>query len=408
MMQNLIKGLIAKNSAKIILLVMDGLGGLPAPEGPFAGKTELEAAATPNLDALAVSSACGLHVPVAAGITPGSGPGHLALFGYDPKEFQIGRGVLEALGLNLELRNTDIAVRCNYATLHDGIIKDRRAGRIPTGRSGKLTEKLQEQIKSIDDAEITFRPGKEHRFAVRLRFPGPLTRGAGAIADTDPQQAGKAPLLPSPAAPEAERASKVVEKLIAQAAEALKGEEKANYILLRGFSELPDLPTFEQAFGLRPLAVAAYPMYRGVSKLLGMEAPDLEGDLREEIDIIKENYDRYDFFFVHVKKVDSHGEDGDFGAKMKKIEEVDAFVPEILGLKPDVLIVTGDHSTPAVMQEHSWHPVPVLLKSPYTLGGMCSGFHERECHGGELGVFPTVELMPLALAHARRLKKFGA
>jgi 2,3-bisphosphoglycerate-independent phosphoglycerate mutase len=407
-MQNLISGITIKNTTKIILLVLDGLGGLPWTEGPYKGQTELEAAETPNLDALARRSACGLHLPVDIAITPGSGPGHLALFGYDPKMYPIGRGILEALGIGMDIRDTDIALRCNYCTLRDGIVQDRRAGRIPTPESARLTERLQDRITQIDEADITFGPGMEHRFAVRMRFPDPLEPGSAAINDTDPQMVGRAPLKPETHNPQAARVVKVAEQLIDKAADILGTEDKANYILLRGFSEKPQMPTFMEAYGLNALAVAAYPMYRGVAKLVGMDDPKVEGDIREELDFLKANYDKYDFFFVHIKKVDSYGEDGNFEAKRKKIEEVDKILPEILALKPDVLIVTGDHSTPALLKAHSWHPVPVILKSPYVLGGLTSGFSERECFRGELGVLRTVALMPLALANAERLGKFGA
>jgi len=405
LMQDFVKALVTKNDSKVVLLVMDGLGGLPQTPG---GKTELEAAQTPNLDKLARESACGLHLPVDMAITPGSGPGHLGLFGYDPKVSEIGRGILECLGLGLEIRSTDIALRCNYSTIKDGLIKDRRAGRIPTPESRKLTQWLQDGIKEIDGAEITFSPGMEHRFAVRIRFKDALVSGSDAVNDTDPQQVDKKPLAPVASKPQAQPVVDVAEKLIARATEILKDQPVANYILLRGFSQLPMMHTFEEATGMKPLAIAAYPMYRGVSKLVGMEAPEMEGDLREEIDFLKANYTNYDFFFVHVKKVDSYGEDGNFEAKKAKIEEVDRFLPEILELNPDVLIITGDHSTPAVMSGHSWHPVPVLLHSQRVLGGMCQGFSERECFKGELGVFETRKLMPLALANAGRLKKFGA
>lgn len=407
-MQNFVRPLIQKNATKVILMVLDGLGGLPAKDGPDKGKTELESAYTPHMDNLAKNGACGLHMPVTYGITPGSGPGHLSLFGYDPMEYEIGRGILEALGLGMEITSSDIALRCNYATMKDGLITDRRAGRIPTEQSRKLTVRLQDAIKEIDGAAITFSPGMEHRFAVRIRFKEQLLKGSSAINDTDPQLTGKAPLVPVGATAHAARVAEVAKKMIERAAEALKSEQVANYILLRGFSEKPDMPTFEEATGMKPLAVAAYPMYRGVSTLVGMDAPAITGDMREEIDALKANYDKYDFFFMHVKKVDSYGEDGNFQGKKNKIAEVDQFLPEILALNPDVLVITGDHSTPCLMSGHSWHPVPVLIKSAYTLGGLCAGFSERECAKGELGVFHTVNLMPLALANAGRLKKFGA
>lgn len=402
-MNKIVSGLVQKNRTKIVLVVLDGLGGLPV-----EGKTELETANTPSMDALAKTSACGLHIPVALGITPGSGPGHLALFGYDPVECQIGRGILEVLGLGLEVKKTDVAVRCNYATVKDGIVLDRRAGRIPTEKSGGLTEKLQAGIGKIDEAVITFAPGMEHRFAVLLRFPEPLEPDAAMISDTDPQKEGQRPLYPTPLSKNAERVSRIVEKLINAIHEILKDEKNANYALMRGFSKMPHIPTFEEAFGLNALAIATYPMYRGLARLVEMDTPAIEGTVGDEIDFLRENYDNHDFFFLHVKKVDSYGEDGNFPEKCRRIEEFDALLPRILELKPDVLIITGDHSTPAVLKGHSWHPVPVLLKSPYVLGGLCGGFSERECTKGELGIFRTVHLMPLALANAGRLKKFGA
>ena len=402
-MQGLIKDLVQKNKTKIVLIVLDGLGGLPV-----NGETELGTAKTPNLDALSQTSACGLHLPVSLGITPGSGPGHLALFGYDPIEWQIGRGVLEALGLGVELGKTDIAIRINYATVENGIIKDRRAGRPPTDQSREITNMLQEKIPSIDDVKIIFAPGMEHRFAAVLRFPEPLPAGAAAIRDTDPQKEGKSPLPVTPDTPAAERVARVAEKLIEKISDVIKDQPKANYILLRGFSQVPAIPGFEETYGMKPLCIAVYPMYRGLARLIGMEAPAMKGDLREEIDFLKKNYDFYDFFFMHVKKVDSYGEDGNFEGKADKIGEFDTFLPEILDLKPDVLIITGDHSTPALMKGHSWHPVPVLLHSPFVLGRTCNTFSERECLRGELGIFHTTHLMPLALANAGRLKKFGA
>jgi 2,3-bisphosphoglycerate-independent phosphoglycerate mutase len=402
-MQNFIQDLIQKNNTKILLIVLDGLGGLP-----LDGKTELDSADKPNLDALAAQSACGLHVPVATGITPGSGPGHLSLFGYDPIEWQIGRGVLEALGLGIELRKTDIAIRVNYATIDNGIIRDRRAGRPPTEESRKITERLQAKIRKIEKVEVIFAPGMEHRFAVVLRFPEPIPKGSDAIKDTDPQKEGKTPLPVTPSTPQAKKVAKVVEKLISNISDVIKNEPKANYILLRGFSQVPDIPHFNETYGLKSLCIAVYPMYRGLARLLGMEAPAIKGDIAEETEFLKKNYHDYDFFFMHVKKIDSYGEDGNFWGKVSKIEEFDKFLPEILQLNFDTVIITGDHSTPAVLKSHSWHPVPVLLKSPYVLGNTCRAFSERECLKGELGIFPTIHLMPLALANTGRLKKFGA
>lgn len=402
-MQTLIKPLIQKNASKIVMIVLDGVGGLPV-----NGKTELETANTPILDALARESACGLHIPVAYGITPGSGPGHLGIFGYNPLECQIGRGILEALGLGMEVRKTDVAVRCNYSTIKDGLMTDRRAGRIPTEQSGKLTERLQNELGKIDDIEMIFAPGMEHRFAVVMRFPENLQPDAAMITDTDPQKEGKAPLPAAALSKNAERVSKIAEKLISRAHEILKNEEKANFILTRGFSNMPHIPNFDEAFGLNALAIATYPMYRGLAQLVGMVTPALEGSVQDQINFLKQKYNEYDFFFLHVKKVDSYGEDGNFEGKAERISEFDKLLPQVLDLKPNVLVITGDHSTPARMKEHSWHPVPVLIKSPYVLGGINPAFSERECIKGELGIFPALNIMPLALAHAGRLKKFGA
>jgi len=402
-MQKIIKPLIQKNGSKIIFVVLDGLGGFPVD-----GKTELEAAATPHMDALARISACGLHTPVGPGITPGSGPGHLALFGYDPVACQIGRGILEALGLGMEVRKTDITVRCNYATIRDGAIVDRRAGRIPTVQSKKVTAKLQKAIPKIDNVHVLIAPGMEHRFAVRFRFPEKLPLDAAAIPDTDPQREGLAPLPPKAGSKNAERVVSILHQFLAQAADVLKNEEKANFLLMRGFSGMPDIPMFGDAYGLKALAIATYPMYRGLARLIDMEAPIIEGGLSDQLLFLKKNWENHGFFFLHVKKIDSYGEDGNFAEKTARIEEFDAVLPEILAINPDVLIITGDHSTPAAMKGHSWHPVPVLIKGPYVYGGFCNSFSERECYRGELGVFPSVHIMPIALANALRLKKFGA
>ena len=401
--QDIIKPLVQRNESKIILIVLDGLGGLPV-----NGRTELEAANAPHLDTLARESACGLHVPVGYGITPGSGPGHFGLFGYDPVEYQIGRGILEALGLGLDVKRTDVAVRCNYATIRDGVIIDRRAGRIPTDKSRKLTERLQRDLPRVGDAELIFAPGMEHRFAVLMRFREPLMPDAALINDTDPQKEGLAPLEVSALSENAKTVAKAADQLIRGAHEILRKEEKANYILTRGFSGMPHIPAFLETFGLRALAIATYPMYRGLARLVGMDTPVLEGGVEDEIAFLEQRYPEYDFFFLHVKKIDSFGEDGNFEGKKARIEEFDTLLPRILRLDPDVLVITGDHSTPARMKGHSWHPVPLLIRSPYVLGGLSASFSERECVKGELGIFPAIHIMPLAMAHAGRLKKFGA
>lgn len=398
-----ISSLIQKNKTKIVFIILDGVGGLP-----INGKTELESAYKPNLDSLANSSACGLHIPVYYGITPGSGPGHFGVFGYDPLQYEIGRGVLEALGLGLELEKTDVALRGNYATLKDGLITDRRAGRIPTEKNIQLTKMLSEQIEEIDGVKIILKPGKEHRFCLVMRFPRNVSEKEAQVTDTDPQKEGKPPIEPRPLTDEAKKVAEIAKKFIEKAKHILKNEEKANYVLLRGFSALPQIPFFEEKYGLKAASIAVYPMYRGITKLLGMKTIPVEGDIKEEVETLKAVYDDYDFIFLHIKKVDSYGEDGNFQEKVKKIEEFDSFLPDILSLKPDVTVITGDHSTPSLLKAHSWHPVPLLINSPYVLGKTCQAFTERECLKGELGIIPATAIMPLVLANSLRLRRFGA
>jgi 2,3-bisphosphoglycerate-independent phosphoglycerate mutase len=407
-MQEIIRGLIQQNDSKIVLCVLDGLGGLP-----LDGKTELEAAKTPNLDEIARGGACGLHIPVARGITPGSGPSHLGLFGYDPLRYEIGRGVLEALGLGIELSPNDLAIRGNFATVrYEGeraVIVDRRAGRIPTEENKRITARIRERIQMIEGVRVSITPGMEHRFALVLTFPEPLPPGADDIPDTDPQVEGKSPIRPFPRRKEAEWVARVVDGFIEQAARIIRDEPRANYVLLRGFSLYPKLSPFLDAYGLRAAAIAAYPMYKGVARLVGMDVLEVaDTTIKSEVETLKRHFREYDFFYFHIKKTDSYGEDGNFHAKKGVIEEFDSLLPEILGLKPDVLVVTGDHSTPSIMKSHSWHPVPFLLSSPYTRGGGSEGFSERECLKGELGIFKATDAMTLILSHSKRLQKFGA
>jgi len=387
-------------STKMILFVIDGLGGLPRDEG---GLTELEAARTPNLDALAVRSLCGLIQHVGPGITPGSGPGHLGLFGYDPIRYQIGRGVLEALGIGLELKPQDVAARGNFCTVdREGRIIDRRAGRISTGECRRLSHLLS--TITLEGALLKVEPVKEHRFVAV--FTGADL--SDAIGETDPQCLGVPPLPASPLGPEAERTAKIVNEFVEKAGALLKDQGPANMVLLRGFAKLPTLPTLPDLFGFKACAIAAYPMYRGLAKLVGMETPYLEGDLGALIRELADRYDRYDFFFLHFKKADAAGEDGDFDAKVAALEEVDRHLPSLLELDPDVLVVTGDHSTPSVLRGHSWHPVPVLLSSRWCRPDGVREFTERGCAAGALGRIRATELLPLILANALRLKKFGA
>ncbi len=394
--------LLRPEKTKIVLLVMDGLGGLPVEPG---GPTELEAAATPNMDKLAREGTLGQTNPIRPGITPGSGPAHLALFGYDPIVYEIGRGTLEAVGVGLEVKKGDVAARGNFCTLDaDGKIIDRRAGRIPTPEALPVVEKLKKiQLPGVT-SEV--RHVKEYRFAVVLRGEGLSPE----INDTDPQITGVLPLPARASAPAAEFTAGLFNQWIKQAQMVIKNEPKANGITLRGFATHPGLISFQQAYGLRAACVAVYPMYRGVSQLAGMDIVQFSGETPEdEFNALASAWEDYDFFFVHIKKTDSKGEDGDFTGKAQIIETVDAALPRLLDLKPDVLIITGDHSTPARFKTHSWHPVPFLLWAPATARPDDQvQFGERSCARGGFGTISALDTLPLALAHALRLNKFGA
>lgn len=402
---DVMKSLVIKdeNLGKIVLLVMDGLGGLPMEPG---GKTELEAANTPNMDKLAESSMLGLHQGIRTGITPGSGPAHLGLFGYDPLKYKVGRGALEALGIDFDLRESDVASRGNFCSVDEqGRVTDRRAGRIPTEVSERLCQKLNDKV-SIPGVEVFVQAVKEYRFLLVLRGEGLK----GDIEETDPLFVGHKPLPATAINPESEKAAEITREFVRQAAEILKDEHPANMLLLRGFAQIPEWPKFPEIYDLKSVAIAMYPMYRGVAKLVGMVAPPAAHDYGEEIDMLEANWNKYDFFFVHIKKTDSYGEDGNFAAKVGEIEKVDALLPRIMALDPDVLIITGDHSTPSAMKAHSWHPVPVLFYSKNnSRPDNVTSFGERACTQGSLGVrFPAFELMPLAMAYAGRMEKFGA
>jgi 2,3-bisphosphoglycerate-independent phosphoglycerate mutase len=387
---------------RIVLVVADGLGGLPVEPG---GKTELETAATPNLDRLAAEGAVGLSVPVAPGITPGSGVGHLALFGYDPVATPVGRGVLEALGIGMEVGPGDVAVRGNFCTLAaDGTVADRRAGRIPTEENRRLVEKLRPVLRA-EGVEVTLEPVRDYRVALRLRGPGLGDR----VEDTDPERTGVPPLEPRGEDGPSRRTAGVAAALLGQAREALEDEHPANFLLLRGFSRLPHFVPMDEAYGLKGAALALYPTYRGLARLVGMTVVEEVTTVEEQTAALRRLWGGYDFFFVHHKPTDSTGEDGAFQRKVQAIEALDAALPAILALEPDVLVVTGDHSTPSRMKSHSFHPVPLLLWAPATvLPDEVTAFGERACIRGGLGRLRAAEVMPLALAHAGRLKKYGA
>ena len=395
-----IAALQVSNDRRILLLVMDGLGGLPrAPGGP----TELEAARTPNLDSLARDAECGLHLPIDYGIAPGSAPGHLALFGYDPLQYPIGRGIVAALGIGFPVRSGDVAVRLNFATRDGaGAVTDRRAGRIPTALCAELAARLD--AIDLPGVEVAVRPVRDYRAVVVLR-------GAGlsdAVADTDPQATGVPAREPRATAPEGEHTAAVTAAFVARARELLATAAPANEVLLRGFAQLPEIPSLQQRFGLRPVALAVYPDYKGVSRLVGMEVIEDLADLAAQDRALAQAWPDHDYFFVHHKYTDSAGEDGDFDAKVAEIEKVDAALPELLAGAPDVVIVTGDHSTPSTARSHTAHPVPFLIHAAGARADTVREFGERACSGGTWGVVPGRALQAIALGHAGKVARYGA
>jgi len=395
-----IKNISRSSPTRIVMFIMDGLGGLPHPE---TGKTELETAKTPNLDRLARESICGLTDPVGQGITPGSGPAHMSLFGYDPFHHLIGRGVLEALGIDFALQYGDLAARGNFCTIDQkGLVTDRRAGRISTETCTKLCQKLS-AIK-MEETQLIILPVSGHRFVLILRGENL----SAELSESDPQKTGVLPLKVNPLSGKANRTAGLINDFIEKARTILADSHPANMLLLRGFSQHPSLPSMRDIYKLKPAAIAPYPMYRGLAKLVGMEILTTGGSIEEELICLEQHYADYDFFFIHIKGTDAAGEDGDFDRKVRIIEEVDASLPRLFDLKPEVIVVTGDHSTPAILKGHSWHPVPFMLNSQYCRPDDVAEFSERACSKGALGRFPALDVMPLALANALKLTKYGA
>lgn len=399
----LIEGLTVKNNAKIVLLVLDGVGDIPHKD--FGYKTPLEYAVTPNMDKIAESSICGRTIPVLPGVTPGSGPGHLGLFGYDPLEYRIGRGILEAAGLDMDIRDGDVAVRCNFASANEeGVITDRRAGRIPTEKCEELCSLLSESIKEIDGVEVIIKPSMQHRFVVIFRGQ----KLSDALFDSDPLLVGNKPHEVKAAEKNAEFTAGIANKFYQEARKVIGKLQPANSILMRGFSEKPRMPSMLERFKLNAVCIAAYPMYRGLARLAGMNVADVGKDLKEIFIKYCDLYSRYEFFFLHVKYTDSYGEDGNFAEKVKVIEAVDKAMPIILSSKPHVLCITGDHSSPALMKGHSWHHVPVLISSELCGADEARRFTENECNKGGLGTFESKYLINYLLANAMKLSKYGA
>jgi 2,3-bisphosphoglycerate-independent phosphoglycerate mutase len=398
----MIDHLILSNDTKIIFLVLDGLGDIPNPN--HALMTPLEAAKKPNMDRLAVEKGVlGRTIPVDIGVTPGSGPGHLSLFGYDPREYEIGRGILEVLGLNMDIGAGDVTARGNFCTVKEGIVTDRRAGRIETALGEKLCARLSQAIPEVDGIRVTVKPGVSHRFGIVFSGKGLSDQ----LEDADPHKDGKPVIYVAPKSPAAERTAVAITTFMKKVAEILKDEPKANSVLLRGFSIRPAIPSFSDRYHMEALALTTYPMYRGIAKVLGMKVEKEPRDYDEMITILREHYEKYQFFFMHVKETDVAGEDGDFPAKVKAIEMIDKIIPAIYDLKPKVLVITGDHSTPCAMKGHSWHPVPLLIVGDT---GETDGipFFEKNCVRGSLGTIYARELMTLAMSYGSKLDKFGA
>jgi 2,3-bisphosphoglycerate-independent phosphoglycerate mutase len=398
---DLMRELSISTESKIVLLVLDGLGGLPDEQG----RTELEAASAPNLDALASRSDLGLSRPLGpqGGVSPGSGPGHLGLFGYDPIQYAVGRGILSALGVGLELGETDLAARINFATKDGaGRISDRRAGRIESEKAAKLVDRLQSEV-DIDGVEVVLAHEKEHRAVVLFRGE----RLGDALTDTDPQRTGLEAFPVRAEDSSSKRGAEVANEFVAQANGILADESPANTVLLRGFGMNPALPQFSETYRLTPAAIAGYPMYKGLARLAGMQVLQEGEGVAGEFETLRQSWDDHDFFFLHVKYTDSSGEDGDHRRKSEVIEQVDSLIPGLLELGPDALAVTGDHGTPAKLMSHSWHGVPFMLHSPYTLP-TADSFGERTCAGGSLGTFAAEEIMGLLMGHALKLNRYGA
>ena len=394
----IVEDLITEGKSKICLLVIDGLGDIPKDR-----PTPLEAAQTPNLDAITPKSALGLLDPVQVGVTPGSGPGHLALFGYDPIRYKIGRGLLEALGVGIEVGPLDLCLRANFATKEGEIVVDRRAGRITTEECVRLCQKL-EGIDHIEDVRIRIRPGKEHRFVVVFTGEGL----SDAVTDADPQRSGKELVKAEPLTSKAEKTARIINQYISMSADILKGEPRANFILLRGAAAHPKLRSFPDRYRMKALAIATFPMYLGIGKLVGMETLNPGPGITQLFVSYQKNYDDYDFFYIHIKETDKAGEDGNYEEKIRIIEDIDHNLHILVDKAPDVLAITADHSTPVSLRSHSWHPCPILIHSRYLPSDGLNRFTEKNCCLGSLGRIAGIDLMPILLASGLRLKKYGA
>ena len=384
--------------SKILLLVIDGLGGLPHNQ---TSKTELESANIPNLDKLTQESTTGIATPIQPGITPGSGPGHMSLFGYNPIKYVIGRGVLEAIGSGIKLSKKDIAVRGNFCTIdNQGVITDRRAGRISDSDASKLIQSLS-QIK-VDGAHITIKHLKNHRFVLVLSGSDLNTD----ITPTDPLLNNLPINQASSNSPQSRKTATIINKFTQLSLDILKNETLANGIILRGFSQNLSVPKISDVYHINPIGISLYPAYRGIATMLGMKVTNQGVDFSDLIKIVRNNFNDFNFFYLHYKDTDSAGEDGDFDKKVFSLEKLDTFIPELRSIGFDVFTITGDHSTPSILSSHSWHPVPILINSNIPTSDESIHFTELECKNGDIGRIHATDIMPLTLAYAKKLIKF--
>ncbi len=389
------------DGGSIVLLVMDGVGDIPDDRG----RTPLEAARTPNLDRIARKASLGRTIPIAPGVTAGSVAGHLALLGYDPMAVKIGRGPIDALGVGVDLQPGDVVMRGNFATVKDGIVIDRRAGRLPGDTAAELCFALNAKLRfKFEGIETQIAQTAEHRFVLHLRG----NNLSPQITDTDPGQNGL-PAKPCRAnAPQAARTAEIV-NIVAKAAADFLMINRANAILLRGAGARPHLASFNDHYGLNAMAVATYPTYRGIAAACGMELyPMMPSDAHDAINFAVsalQGPNKHQFIFIHYKNTDTAGEDGNFDAKVAAIEHLDAALKPLVDQPPDVLVVAGDHPTPVAMRGHSWHPVPLMIASKWTPGGKNQRYTERQCADGELGTIKATDVMALAMGHAKRLRK---
>jgi 2,3-bisphosphoglycerate-independent phosphoglycerate mutase len=406
---------------KIILILADGLGDRPS--RTLGGQTPLQSALTPNLDALAKSSSLGLLYPVAPGVTPGSDTAHLSIFGYDPYTYYKGRGPFEALGAGIDLLPGDVAFRGNFATVDERmVVVDRRAGR-SLKEARELVEYLNDNLR-VDGVRVLLKHGSEHRFALVLRGKGL----SPDVTDTDPHAVGLSVNLSQPKShsEEAARTAAVVNEVTKQSYALLerhpvnaerhgRGEPKANIILLRGAGSLAEIPSFSSKYGLKGFGVSGTAMIRGFCRLIGMEAPIVEGatgdsntDVAAKAREAIKALETHDFVYVHFKATDAAGHDGNHELKVRMIEKLDVMVGMIVNnvSGEEVICVSGDHSTPADLGEHSADPVPLLIHAPDCFAEGLR-FNEQTCVHGAMGRLRGQELMPVLLNQANRIKKFG-